>query len=178
VAKTKVSEANQAESVARLEAIISATVDEVMTISEDRIIEAFNPDAEKMFGYTVDEAIGQNVHIIMPEPYHSEHNQYVENYKETGIKKIIGVGREERGRHKDGREFPVLVSIGEAATAGRRMLVGVIRDLTAEKEAQREVEVQQRRISPPGSTRQSGDNRRTRRYWGSDNRHRCRNSPA
>ena len=146
MAKTKVSEANQAESVARLEAIISATVDEVMTISEDRIIEAFNPDAEKMFGYTVDEAIGQNVHIIMPEPYHSEHNQYVENYKETGIKKIIGVGREERGRHKNGREFPVLVSIGEAVTAGRRMFVGVIRDLTAEKEAQREVEVQQRRM--------------------------------
>jgi rsbT co-antagonist protein RsbR len=99
-----------------------------------------------MFGYTVDEAIAQNVQIIMPEPYHSEHNQYVENYKETGIKKIIGVGREERGRHKNGREFPVLVSIGEAVTAGRRMFVGVIRDLTAEKEAQREVEVQQRRM--------------------------------
>ena len=152
VAKTKISEANQAESVARLEAIISATVDEVMTISEARIIEAFNPAAEKMFGYTVDEAIGQNVQIIMPEPYHSEHNQYVENYKETGIKKIIGVGREERGRHKNGREFPVLVSIGEAVTAGRRMFVGVIRDLTAEKEAHREVEVQQRRMIDELST--------------------------
>ena len=152
VAKAKVSVTNQAESVARLEAIISATVDAVITISEDRIIEAFNPAAGKMFGYTTDEAIGQNVNIIMPEPYHSEHNQYVENYKETGVKKIIGVGREERARHKDGREFPVLVSIGEAATAGRRMFVGVIRDLTAEKQAQREVELQQRRMIDELST--------------------------
>ena len=152
MAKAKVSEANQAESAARLEAIISATVDAVITISEDRIIEAFNPAAVKMFGYSADEAIGQNVHIIMPEPYHSEHNQYVENYKETGIKKIIGVGREERGRHKNGKEFPVLVSIGEAVTAGRRMFVGVIRDLTAEKQAQREVELQQRRMIDELST--------------------------
>jgi len=133
VAKAKVSGANQAESVARLETIISATVDAVIARSEDRIIEAFNPAAEKMFGYTAGEAIGQNVNIIMPEPYHSEHNQYVENYKETGVKKIIGVGGEERGRHKSGKEFPVLVSIGEAITVGRRMFVGVIRDLTAEK---------------------------------------------
>jgi PAS domain S-box-containing protein len=133
VAKAKVPVTNQAESVARLEAIISATVDAVITISEDRIIEAFNPAAEKMFSYTADEAIGQNVNIIMPEPYHSEHDQYVENYKESSLKKIIGIGREERGRRKDGREFPVLVSIGEAVTAGRRLFVGVIRDLTAKK---------------------------------------------
>ena len=152
VAKAKVSVANEAESVARLEAIISATVDAVITISEDRVIEAFNPAAENMFGYTTDEAIGQNVNIIMPEPYHSEHDQYVEKYKETGVKKIIGISREERGRHKNGREFPVLVSIGEAVADGRRMFVGVIRNLTAEKEAQREVEMQQRRMIEELST--------------------------
>jgi len=152
MAKAKNATANQAESVARLEAIISATVDAVITISEDRIIEAFNPAAEKMFGYEADEAIGQNVNIIMPEPYHSEHNQYVENYKNTGVKKIIGLGREERGRHKDGQEFPVLVSIGEAKAEGRRMFVGVIRDLTAQKQAEREVEMQQRRMIDELST--------------------------
>ncbi|MEE8046369.1 MAG: PAS domain S-box protein [Dehalococcoidia bacterium] len=152
MAKTKISQKNQTESVARLEAIISATVDAVITIDENRIIEAFNPAAEKMFGYSPDEAIGQNVKMIMPEPYHSEHDQYVENYKETGIKKIIGQGREERGRHKDGRDFPVLVSIGEASTAGRRMFVGVIRDLTLQKEAEREVEIQQRRLIDELST--------------------------
>ena len=66
MAKAKSSGSNQAESVARLEVIISATVDAVITISEVRIIEAFNPAAEKMFGYTADEAIGQNVKMIMP----------------------------------------------------------------------------------------------------------------
>ena len=152
MAKTKNARTNQAEAVARLEAIISATVDAVITISEDRIIEAFNPAAEKMFGYTAEEAIGQNVNIIMPEPYHSEHNDYVENYKRTGVKKIIGIGREERGRNKDGTEFPVLVSIGEAQTAGRRMFVGVIRDLSAQKIAEREVELQQRRLIDELST--------------------------
>ncbi len=89
----KDTETSQAESVARLEAIIAATVDAVITIDENRIIEAFNPAAEKMFGYSAEEAIGQNVKVLMPEPYTNEHDQYVENYKSTGDKKIIGIGR-------------------------------------------------------------------------------------
>jgi PAS domain S-box-containing protein len=152
MAKVKGSGANQAESVARLEAIISATVDAVITISEDRVIEAFNPAAENMFGYTAKEAIGQNVDIIMPEPYHGEHDSYIEAYKNSGVKKIIGLSREERGPNKDGREFPVLVSIGEATAGGRRMFVGVIRDLTEQKQAERELQMQQRRLIEELST--------------------------
>lgn len=102
MAKAKNTGTKQAESVARLEAIIAATVDAVITIDENRIIEAFNPAAEKMFGYSASEAIGQNVKILMPEPYTSEHDQYVENYKNTGEKRsLVSAGKNVDGTKTD-----------------------------------------------------------------------------
>ena len=90
------------ESEARIRTILDTAVDGIVTIDTDSIIESFNRAAERLFGYRADEVIGQNVKILIPEPHRSRHDQYVGAYLESGVKKIIGVGREVEGQHKDG----------------------------------------------------------------------------
>src|SRR5687767_7717477 len=88
--------------VTYLDAIFSAAVDGIIVIGDRGVVEAFNPAAERLFGYRADEVIGRNVNVLMPSPYHEEHDAYVSRYLATGDKKIIGIGREVTGRRKDG----------------------------------------------------------------------------
>lgn len=114
----------------RLRAVIETAVDGVILIDADSLILVFNPACERLFGYGADEVIGQNVKVLMPAPYREEHDQYLANYRETGDRKIIGIGREVLGRRKDGSTFPMGLSVGEASEAGRPIFVGIIHDLT------------------------------------------------
>ena len=83
------------------------------------------------FGYTKEEMIGHNIKMLMPGPYKNQHDGYVHNYLQTGVKKIIGIGREVVGQRKDGTIFPIDLSVGEAHLPdGRRVFTGIIRDLT------------------------------------------------
>lgn len=91
---------------AKLRAILESAVDAVITIDRNGIIMTVNPADEKLFGYAYAEFIGRNVHFLMPEPYHSEHDGYIRAYHQTGRKKIIGIGREVLGRRADGTTFP------------------------------------------------------------------------
>ena len=95
-----------AEAESRLQAVIDHVVDGIITINDRGIVDTFNPAAEKIFGYNAGEVIGQNVKMLMPEPYHSGHNGYVSHYVHTGDAKIIGIGREVVGLRKDGTTFP------------------------------------------------------------------------
>src|SRR5687768_10216938 len=99
------------DSEARTRAILDAAVDAIITIDELGKIESVNPAALRLFGYEANEMIGQNVKMLMPEPYYSEHDGYLEHYKKTGQKRIIGIGREVVGRRKDGSTFPMHLAV-------------------------------------------------------------------
>src|SRR5262245_18043757 len=123
-------EAGLRDSEARTHAILQTAVDGIITIDERGIVESFNPAAERLFGYTADEIIGQNVHMLMPSPYREEHDSYLARYLQTGDPHIIGIGREVRARCRDGSTFPIALAISEMHLAGHRMFTGIMHDLT------------------------------------------------
>ena len=88
---------------AKLRGILESAVTAIITIDHRGLIETVNPATERLFGYGAAELTGQNVKVLMPEPYRAEHDGYIANYAGTGVKKIIGIGREVSGRRKDGR---------------------------------------------------------------------------
>jgi PAS domain S-box-containing protein len=87
---------------AKLRGLLESAVTAIVTIDDGGLIENFNPATERLFSYAPAELIAQNVKVLMPEPYKAEHDGYIANYLETGVKKIIGIGREVSGRRKDG----------------------------------------------------------------------------
>jgi diguanylate cyclase (GGDEF)-like protein/PAS domain S-box-containing protein len=122
-----------------LEVILKIAVDAIISINDKGLIKTFNPAAEKLFGYSLNEVIGQNVSILMPKPYSHEHDSYIEKYKETRVKKIIGMGREVVAKHKDGNVFPIRLSVGEAEVDGELIFVGIIHDISEFKQQEQEL---------------------------------------
>lgn len=117
----------------RLRAILDATVDGIITIDSTGSIESVNRSAEIIFGYDAEEMVGRNVSFLMPEPYHSEHGDYMRRYLETGEAKIIGIGREVEGRRKNGDVFPMSLAVGEVKLDHRVLFTGIVRDLTPQR---------------------------------------------
>src|SRR5215468_5134421 len=125
------------ESAARMQALFETAVDGAILIDAHGAVLMFNPACEKLFGYAADEVVGKNVKMLMPEPYRDEHDHYIANYLDTRKHKIIGIGREVVGRRKDGSTFPMDLSVGEAKQEGGSIFVGIIRDITERKSAER-----------------------------------------
>ena len=111
--------------------IVQSAVDGIVVIDAYGRVEAFNPAAERLFGYTEKELQGQNVNVLMPSPYHEEHDTYLARYLATGRAKIIGTGREVTGRRQDGSTFPLHLSVGELTVEGERKFTGILHDLTS-----------------------------------------------
>lgn len=137
-----VSERKQAEAALRdregqVRAIVETVVDGIVTINEKGTIETFNPAAVQIFGYKPEEVIGHNVKMLMPEPFHDEHDGYLRNYMSSGKAKVIGIGREVTGRRKDGSVFPMELAVSEMQVAGRRMFTGIVRNITERKRIDR-----------------------------------------
>jgi two-component system sensor kinase FixL len=130
VSRAKRLESELASSEARYRSIVDSAVDAILVIDAIGRIEAFNAAAERLFEYTADEVIGRNVNILMPEPYHSEHDGYIARYLQTGEKRIIGIGREVVGRKKGGGTFPVQLSVGEVIIEGQKKFTGILHNLT------------------------------------------------
>ena len=124
---------------ARLKGVVETAVDGIITIDERGIVETMNPAAEQIFGYSANEVIGNNVSMLMPEPYRSEHDGYLDRYLRTGERRIIGIGREVTGRRKDGSQFPMDLAVSATNLGNRQIFTGLVRDITERKRLEEEI---------------------------------------
>jgi len=115
---------------ARLRSILQTVPDAMIIIDERGRIESLSTTAERLFGYTLAEATGKNVSLLMPSPYREQHDSYLKRYLTTGERRIIGIGRIVVGQRKDGTTFPMHLTVGELRSAERHHFTGFIRDLT------------------------------------------------
>jgi len=120
-------------------ALLDAAVDAIIVIDDSGVIEEFSLAAQRVFGYSADEVIGRNVRELMPDPYQSEHDAYLERYAGTRKPHIIGIGREVVARRKDGGLFPAEIAVGQVADEEPMRFVGFIRDITKRKEAEEQL---------------------------------------
>lgn len=131
-----------------LQRTILATVpDALIVIDESGTIRLFSDAARRMFGYAEDEAIGENVKMLMPNPDRDRHDDYMRHYMETGEAHIIGIGRVTTARRRDGSTFPIELAIGESHTDQGRLFTGFIRDLTEIQRAERRLNDLQTELS-------------------------------
>jgi len=118
------------ESEQRIRVILDNVVDGIISMDGKGTVSAFNPAAEKIFGYQASEVIGRNVKCLMPEPYQSEHDGYLNNYRVTGERKIIGIGREVEGLRADGRTVPLELWVVEVNQDNEHLFIGMVRDIS------------------------------------------------
>ncbi len=143
--------------IAQYSALLDAAVDAVIVIDESGQIETFNRAAEEIFGYSADEATGRNVSMLMPEPHRGQHDQFIGNYKDTGVAKIIGIGREALGQRKNGEIFPIELAVGEAVAGDTRRFVGIIRDATLRKDTEERLRQMGERLAYLGRVNTLGE---------------------
>jgi two-component system, LuxR family, sensor kinase FixL len=120
---------------ARLTSILDTVLDATIVSDENGVIISFNTAAVRQFGYSEAEAIGQNLKLLMPQPYRKEHDGYMRRYMDTGEKRIIGVDRVVVGQRKDGSTFPMKLAVGEIRRGDKRFFTGFVRDLTEREES-------------------------------------------
>lgn len=130
ISERKKSEAARIAEANRLQSVLNTVLDGLITIDQWGAVHSFNPAAEKIFLYSAEEVIGKNVKLLMPNPYHDGHDQYLRNYLGTGNKKVIGAGRQVMAKRKDGSVFPIELGVNEMGIEGERMFVGTIRDIS------------------------------------------------
>jgi PAS domain S-box-containing protein len=129
-------EAELLETSERMRAILDTAVDSMITIDERGVMLGANTATTRLFGYPLEELLGRNVSMLMPEPYRREHDGYMGNYLRTGVRKIIGIGREVLGRRKDGSVFPMELAVSETVLPRGRLFTGIVRDISQRKEAE------------------------------------------
>lgn len=118
-----------------LKTILDTVLDATIVSEQDGTIVSFNGAAVRQFGYAEEEVVGQNLRILMPQPYRNEHDGYMHRYLATGEKRIIGVDRVVAGRRKDGSTFPMKLAVGEMRSGDKTFFTGFVRDLTEREES-------------------------------------------
>lgn len=129
---------------AHLRSILDTVPEAMIVIDENGVITSFSAAAAILFGYQPEEVVGRNVRMLMPEPYHEEHDAYIGRYLRTGEARIIGYGRVVTGLNKDGATFPMELAIGEARANGQRIFTGFVRDLTSRQKMEEELRQSQK----------------------------------
>jgi two-component system, LuxR family, sensor kinase FixL len=121
---------------AHLQSILDSVPDAMVVINERGLIQSFSSAAERLFGFNAADVVGKNVKILMPSPYHEDHDGYVERYLRTGERRIIGIGRVVVGQRSDGSTFPMELAVGEMHVREQRFFTGFIRDLTERQQTE------------------------------------------
>ncbi|MGQ4273546.1 PAS domain S-box protein [Terrihabitans sp. B22-R8] len=124
------------EREAHLQSILDTVPDAMIVIDVRGTMQSFSSAAERLFGWTAEEAIGRNVSILMPSPYQETHDASLARYMQTGERRIIGIGRVVVGKRKDGSTFPMELSVGEMVSGHRRYFTGFVRDLSERQQAE------------------------------------------
>lgn len=124
------------EREAHLRSIFDTAPEAMIVIDDAGIIQSYGASSEKMFGWRPDEVLGRNISMLMPEPFRTQHDGYLNRYMETGEKRIIGIGRIVVGQRKDGSTFPMELAVGEVNSGAARFFTGFVRDLTAAQESE------------------------------------------
>jgi two-component system, LuxR family, sensor kinase FixL len=122
-----------------LQTIYDTSPDAIIVMDEKGIVLSFNKMAESLFGFAASEIVGQNIKMLMPPYFAKEHDGYLDRYRRTGERRIIGIGRIVTGQRKDGSVFPMELSIGEAKTETARFFTGFVRDLTERQQFEQRV---------------------------------------
>lgn len=131
----------------KLHALIDTVPDAMIIIDDKGRIISFSAGAERMFDYREEEVLGENVSILMPSPDRERHDRYIARYRETGEKRIIGIGRVTTARHRDGATFPISLSVGEVTIGNDQVFTGFIRDLTESRESERQLHMLQSELA-------------------------------
>ena len=130
-------QADLSEEREKLRAILDSAYDGIITIDESGTIESCNRRSEEIFGRSQATMVGKNFSLLMPEPYRSDHNDYVKQYRESGQAKVMGLSREVIGCHSSGKQFPISLTINELQTGSRRLFTGLVRDLSEQEKNHR-----------------------------------------
>ncbi len=113
-----------------LRTVVDSMLNGLIVIDEKGIMQSYNPAAETIFGYSPQDVVGNNISMLMPEPYKSEHDGYMDHYMGGGEARIIGLGRGVTGQRKNGDLFPMHLSVSEMEVDERRLFIGTIQDIT------------------------------------------------
>lgn len=138
--QTMIHEQQHAHDKAALEAntlhtqtILNDIADGIITINKDGIVQTFNHAAETIFGYRTKQIIGRNFSELLPEPYKTEHSEYLQNHLKFGTKNILGIAREVAGLRRNGSEFPMDLMVSRVFQNGEPIFIGIVRDITEKK---------------------------------------------
>jgi len=116
--------------------VVNHLIDGIVVIDHEGVILMVNPAMSTLFGYSEEELLGKNVRLLMPEPYQSQHDNYIKNYQRTGHKHVIGGGREVVAQRKDGSMFPIFLNVNELELNGMQVFAGAIHDISGRKLAE------------------------------------------
>ncbi len=131
---------------ARLHSVLDTAADGIVVMDANATVLVYNKACEKVFGYRSAEVVGNNIKMLMPHDFASEHDGYVRHYLDTGERRIIGIGREVRGQHADGTVFPLELSVGEAHTPDGRQFIGIVRDIRSRKAVEQRMNMLQNQL--------------------------------
>lgn len=118
----------------RLNAILDNMMQGVITIDEKGIIKSYNKLAEDIFGYSAREVKGKNVKLLMPDEIARHHDEYLQNYLDGGVAKIIGKGRVVKGLKKSGALFSMSLSVTKLESKEGSLFIGLVQDITEQLE--------------------------------------------